>query len=309
MPHDNKSVRLLRMILFLSESYPKSRGECMDFLGINKSAFYEYRNELIAIGFTMRQKDGRFWIEPNSESGNLLSNLLHFTEEEAYILFKTIDTIKGHSLCVQELKQKLVLFLNREKVVEAYLKKEKSAIVLSLNKAMSGKKQILLIDYASGNSQTVRNRRVEPFEFKDDFCLVWAFDTELKENRQFKICRIGDIAETSFCWEFERKHHSMPVDIFRNTGELNKQVEFSMNLRAHNLLVEEYSLSEKYITAKPNNQFLFRAAVAKYEGPARFVLGISEDISLVGDKGFLEFVKDKIRKSQNLFSDSASSGK
>lgn len=300
MPHNNKSFRLLRMILFLSGIYPKTKEECMDFLGINKSAFYEYRNELQSIGFTMPQKDGRFCLESNSESGNLLSNLLHFTEEEAYVLSKSIDAIEGQSISVQQLKQKLVAFLNREKVVDAYLKKEKSAIALSLNQEKKGRKQVFFVDYSSGNSQTVRNRRVEPFEFKEDFNLVWAFDTDLEKNRQFKICRIGDIVETPFAWEFEHSHRSMPVDVFRNTGELNKQVEFTMNLRARNLLAEEYPLAEKYIAEKPNNYFLFNAPVAKYEGPARFVLGIAEDISFIGDVGFLKFLKKKIEISQKL---------
>ncbi|WP_319482095.1 WYL domain-containing protein [uncultured Draconibacterium sp.] len=301
MPHNNKSFRLLRMILFLSGSYPKTKEECMDFLEINKSAFYEYRNELQTIGFNMLQKEGRFWIETKSEASNLLSNMLHFTEEEAYVLSKSIDAIEGHSISVQKLKQKLVAFLNREKVIDAYLKKEKSAIALSLNQAKKGRRQVLLVDYSSGNSQTVRNRRVEPFEFKEDFNLLWAFDTELKKNRQFKICRIGDIVTTPFDWEFERLHRSMPVDVFRNTGELNKQVEFTMNLRARNLLTEEYPLAGKNIAEKPNNKFLFKAPVAKYEGPARFVLGIAEDISLIGDGGFLKFVKEKIKISQELF--------
>jgi predicted DNA-binding transcriptional regulator YafY len=297
------------MILFLSGSYPKTREECLDFLQINKSAFYEYRKELMAIGFKMHQKDGRLWIVPDNDSGNLLSNLLHFTEEETYVLSKTIDSIEGHSLSAQKLKQKLVAFLNREKVVEAYLKKEKSVLVLALNKAITAKKQILLVDYSSGNSQTVRNRRVEPFEFKEDFSLIWAFDTELKKNRQFKICRIGNIIETLFNWEFERLHRSMPVDVFRNTGKLDKAVGFTMNLRARNLLAEEYPLAERYIVQQSENSFLFKNQVAKYEGPARFVLGIADDVSLVGNSEFLEFVKEKIKKSRNLFPDSANHGK
>ena len=301
MPKDNKSTRLLRMILFLSGSYPKTREECMDFLNINKSAFYEYCKQLDSIGFNIRQKEGRYIMEPNGEPGNLLSNLLHFTEEEAYVLAKTIDAVEGHSVSAQRLKQKLVAFLNREKVVEAYLKKEKSAIVLALNKAIKDKKKVLLLDYASGNSQTVRDRLVEPFEFKDDFNLLWAFDTELKKNRQFKICRIGDTNETPFPWEFERQHRSKPVDVFRNTGELDKEVTFALNLRARNLLTEEYPLTEKYITETSPQQFVFKAPVAKYEGPARFVLGIADDIKPVGDNGFMGFVREKIKVSRKIF--------
>ncbi len=103
-----------------------------------------------------------------------------------------------------------------------------------------------------------------------------------------------DVLETPFSWEFERLHHSTPVDVFRNTGELNKQVEFQLNLRARNLLVEEYPLSEQFITKTAKNRFLFKAVVAKYEGPGRFVLGIAKDILLVGDDGFREFLKEKV---------------
>ena len=174
--------------------------------------------------------------------------------------------------------------------------------------AQQAKKQILLVNYSSGNSQTVRDRKVEPFEFKDDFNLVWAFDTGLKMNRQFKICRIGNISETPLSWENERLHRSLPVDIFRNTGELDKQIEFRLNLRAKNLLTEEYPLSVKYITQISPNQFLFKALVAKYEGPGRFVLGIAEDIELIGDEGFRQFIQLKLNNCQNFLGDSAKSG-
>ena len=300
MPHDNKSFRLLRLLFFLSGSYPKTRKECTGFLGIRDSAFYNYCNEIKNIGFRLFQKEGKYWVEAEDKPTQMLANLLHFTEEESYILARSIDSIEGHTIPVSRLKQKLVAFLNHDKAVEAYLKKEKPEIVSVLNKAIKTKKQVLLVNYASGNSQTVRNRRVEPFGFKDDFNLFWAFDTDVMKNRQFKICRMEDVQETPFSWEFERLHHSSPVDVFRNTGELNKQVEFELNLRARNLLTEEYPLAEKYIEEMALNRFLFKAPVAKYEGPGRFVLGIAEDIRLFGDKGFLDFVKEKITRCKHF---------
>ena len=302
MPRDNKSFRLLRLLLFMSGSYPKTREECIDFIGIRNSAFYNYCNELKYIGFNLKQKEGKYWVESENKPSHILANLLHFSEEEAYILARSIDAIEGHTLAAKRLKQKLVAFLNRDEAVEAYLKKQKSEIVSLLNKATKSKKQVLLINYASGNSQTVRNRRVEPFEFKDDFNLVWAFDTDVKKNRQFKICRMEDVIETPFDWKYERLHHSAPADVFHNTGELNKQAEFELNLRACNLLLEEYPLTEKYITQTTKNHFLFKSPVAKYEGPGRFVLGIAEDIRLFGDDGFREFVEEKANNVLTLFS-------
>lgn len=149
---------------------------------------------------------------------------------------------------------------------------------------------------------------VEPFEFKDDFNLIWAFDTELKQNRQFKICRIEDVHETLLPWEYERSHRSKPVDIFRNTGDFSKQIVFRLNLKARNLLIEEYPLSERFLTKIKNNQFVLKAPVAKYEGPARFVLGLAEDIQLAGDEGFLNYLKIKIERSHHLILDFVNSG-
>ena len=200
--------------------------------------------------------------------------------------------------CSNRLRQKLTAFLNQDKAIEAYIHKEKSVIVQALRKAQQEKKQILLVNYASGNSQTVKNRMVEPFEFKDDFNLVWAFDTALKQNRQFKICRIEDTHESPFSWEYERQHRSMPVDIFRNTGDLNKKVECTLNVKARNLLIEEYPLAVRFLSSAAKNQFVLNAPVAKYEGPGRFVLGLAEDIQVMGDKGFLEYLKKKVTRWQ-----------
>ncbi len=308
MPTETKTQRFLRLILFLSNSYPKTKDECTAFLAIKDSTFYNYRNSLQTVGFDIRQKDGRYWIEYSKNEHHILKTVLHFSEEEAYILARSIDMLDESNASSARLKQKLAVFLNQDKAIEAYIRKEKSDIVQSIRKAQRDKKQILLINYASGNSQTVRNRLVEPFEFKDDFNLVWAFDTSLRQNRQFKICRIEDVQETLLAWEYERLHRSKPVDIFRNTGELNKQIECLLSLKAKNLLIEEYPLAERFLIKLSNNQFKLKAPVAKYEGPGRFALGLAEDVKPLGDEGFGEYLKIKLNKCQQFLSESTNFG-
>jgi len=308
MPNKTKTHRILRLILFLSNSYPKTKEECISFLDIRDSAFYNYRNTLLDTGFDLQQKDGKYSIVYPDGDYQVLKNILHFSEEETYLLSRSIDLLDEKPASTAKLKQKLIAFLNQDKAIDAYIHSEKPAIVKALRKAQQNKKQILLVNYASGNSQTVRDRLVEPFEFKDDFNMVWAFDVLLKQNRQFKICRIGDIIESHLDWKHSRLHQSLPVDIFHNTGELNKQIEIRLNLRAKNLLVEEYPLSEKYLVATTKNQFILHVPVAKYEGPGRFVMGIAEDIQLVGDERFLEYLKIKINKCQHFLSDFANHG-
>lgn len=301
MKQDSKTTRLFRLLLCLMNGYHRTMEECTGFLDIKKSAFYSYINELKGFGFEVRQKEGKYWIEVTEKASPVLASLLHFSEEEAYVLARAIDAIEGNSEAALKLKQKLVAFLNRDEALDAYLKKEKGEVVQVLQRAISGKKQVLLKEYASGNSMTVADRRVEPFEFNDDFNLVYAWDTTRRENLQFKICRIGDVVEMPFEWKNGNRHRSRPVDVFRNSGTLDKNAVFEMNLRARNLLAEEYPLAEKYISEKGKNRFLFNAPVAKYEGPGRFVLGMAEDIVVKGDAGFTIYLKEKISRYIKLF--------
>jgi proteasome accessory factor C len=308
MPSDTKTHRFLRLISFLSSSYPKTKKECLSYLGIKDSAFYNYKNVLLDAGFNVQQKEGKYWIECSDQDSQILRNVLHFSEEESYLLSRCIDLLDESTSCSNRLKLKLTAFLNQDKAIEAYLHKEKSTIVQIIRKAQKEKKQILLVHYASGNSQTIKDRMVEPFEFKDDFTFIWAFDTALKQNRQFKICRIEDVVESPLSWEYEQYHQSKPVDIFRNTGDLKKTIQCTLTLKAKNLLIEEYPLAERYLSSVGNNQFELNVQVAKYEGPGRFVMGLTEDIHPIGNEGFLEYLKKKIGKCQKYFSDSMNIG-
>lgn len=297
---ETKIYRFFKLILFLSSSYPKTKDECISYLGIQSSTFYNYRNVLLNAGFDVKQKEGRYWIDHPYQDYQILRNVLHFSEEECYLLSRCIDMLDESLTCSRNLKFKLISFLNQDKAIEAYINKEKSAKVLALQKACKEKRKILLLNYASGNSQSIKNRMVEPFEFKDDFNLVWAFDVSIKQNRQFKICRIEDIEESPLPWEFERLHQSKPVDIFRNTGDLNKRITCNLTLKARNLLVEEYPLSANYLSTIGKNRYLLDVSISKYEGPGRFAIGLAEDIVPIGDNGFLEYLKNKLMNA-NIF--------
>src|SRR5665647_3863321 len=135
MPNETKTHRILRFILFLSGSYPKTKEECITFLEIKSSAFYTYCNLLRETGFELQQEEGKYWIEYKVNENHILSDLLHFSEEESYILSCCIDALDEKPQRSTKLKQKLVSFLNQDKAIEAYIHKEKSAIVQALRPA------------------------------------------------------------------------------------------------------------------------------------------------------------------------------
>ena len=304
----SKVERILKLILFLDSNFPRSKNECLEFFEITESTFYEYIKLLRYSGFEVKQKDGMYLIDPDESENDLLSRLFHFTEEEAYLLTKALKQLDVSVPVAARLYRKLIKLFDTDKVLSAVIRKQQSEIISKISDAMGRRKQVLLINYASGNSQTIRNRMIEPFEFKHGFELLWAYDIPEQQCRQFKTSRIEDVEISPLDWKHEEQHRCLPVDVFRNTGELCCAVQMEMSLRAYNLLIEEYPLAEKECRALPGGHYLFESAIAKYEGAARFALGLAEEVTVTGSPGFLRFLEEKSKIITKKFSGSANSG-
>lgn len=101
--------------------------------------------------------------------------------------------------------------------------------------------------------------------------------------------------------KIECEHKCLPIDVFRNTGELIYPVQFSMTLRAYNLLIEEYPLAEQFCKLQANGNYHFSTIVSKLEGAARFIMGLADEIERIENETFRQFLKEKSKKLQNKF--------
>jgi len=302
MPKETTKIeRILRLILFLNVSFPRSRQECLDYLNISESTFFEYLKLLRNSGFDIKQEGGQYWLDLLNSENDLIARLLHFTEEEAYLIAKAIRKLDVSLPVAARLYRKLASLVDNDELLSKAARKQSSEIISSLGKAIQQKKQVILINYASGNSLTIKNRRVEPFEFKYEFKLLWAYDVEERACRQFKISRIEEVEIINLNWEHEEKHRCLPTDIFRNTGKLVYGVKISMSLRAYNLLIEEYPLAEKYCRKQTDSLYSLEVRLARLEGISRFILGLSGEITTIEGGELLKFLKKKAGMLQKKF--------
>lgn len=292
---DKPLTKVLKLLFYLNYPFGRTLDECLEAISIKRSTFYEYLKTLKALGFAIENTGGRYQLNIAQTHNEWFTKLFHISDEEAYILSKAIDRLDVSVPRVNNLKQKLIKVFDRELFTYQLSKQSGDNVLNKLISAINNKKQVLLINYHSGNSQTISNRLVEPFKISDSLNLIWCYDIEKQGNRQFKISRISDIKPTPFNWEHKALHDYMPTDIFRNTGPLNHTVNIKLNLRACNLLLEEYPLSERCIETINAQTFILTCKVAKFEGPARFILGLWEDTEVLGDEAFKAFINKKIK--------------
>lgn len=83
------------------------------------------------------------------------------------------------------------------------------------------------------------------------------------------------------------------------SGEETLPVKLRLGRLSYNLLTEERPDAQRYITPDGDEHWLFEAPVCSYLGIGRFVLGLYEDIEIIGDDGFRSYIRSKIAAMQN----------
>ena len=126
-------------------------------------------------------------------------------------------------------------------------------------------------------------------------------DQDENKNKLFKVSRIGNVEILPETWQNEADHQAGYIDIFRMNSEHTTTVKLKLNLRAANLLMEEYPLVSKYLTKLSPNEWLLVTDVCSMDGVGRFVMGLLEDIEIVESPELQEYIATRLKNHQNKF--------
>ncbi len=297
MSDQPKIERLLRLIIFLSTGTGHTIGEICSALDISERTVYRYMQTLENAGFFLDRRNNYYHLRYNERS-KALSDLLHFSSEEAYLLSEAINSLDGDSEVITNLREKLYSLYKTVPYTPTGINRQHSMVIKQLSEAIQDKKQVVLVRYRSSSSQFIRDRLVEPFRFTTNFTDVWCYEPESRQNKVFKTSRIEEVKIYDRTWQFEGEHCEGKPDPFRIYTANRLPVKLRLSLLAYNLLFEEYPMSRSNITKVNDNEYLFEAEVCSYAGVGRFVLGLMDEIEVLETKEFKDFLYSKIYKKK-----------
>lgn len=180
--------------------------------------------------------------------------------------------------------------------------KNKAAAISQLQHALSKKLCVVLHNYASSNSGSVKDRLVEAYEVHPDDDLIMCYDRNTSSDKKlkvFKISRIGWVEiKDDEPWKFPLSHEKINVDAFHMSGNTPIKVSLELDLLAKNLLVEEFPRTKDDLTQNRgnDNQWYYNANVYHIAGIARFYLGLAEHIKILNApelKAYVQEYKEK----------------
>lgn len=287
-----KLERLLRLMKMLTANTAYTVDDLAERLAMSRRTVYRYIDTFRAAGFVIKKSGDCIRLDKESPHFREISQLVHFTEEEAVILRRAIESIDDTNLLKQNLKRKLYSVYDNKTLAQTVVRGRHAPNIHALIGAIEQRRQVILKSYQSAHGNAVRDRRVEPFAFMTNYVQVWCYDTEDDACKLFKTSRIGGVETTEVPWQHGPEHREGYIDIFRMHGEHRHRVRLELGIRAYNLLTEEYPLAERDIRETGPDKWLLDTEVAGYAGVGRFVAGLLDDIRIVESSGLRQYVHD-----------------
>ena len=291
-----KIERMLRLMKMLTANTLYTVDDVAERLGMSRRTVYRYIDTFREAGFVIKKSGNRIRLDKESPHFKDISQLVHFTEEEAAILKRAIESIDDTNMLKQNLKRKLYSVYDNKILADIVVRGDNATTVRRLIEAIEQRRQVVLRDYRSAHGGAVRDRRVEPFAFTANYVQAWCYDTESDSCKLFKLSRIGSVALLDDEWRNADRHVEGFIDIFRMNGDRRRPVRLRLGLMARNLLIEEYPLAEKHLTAAGERRWILDTEVADYAGVARFVAGLLDDIEIVDTPELDLYIDDYLRR-------------
>jgi predicted DNA-binding transcriptional regulator YafY len=286
-----KIERLLRLMKMMSGNTNFTVDELAERLGISYRSIYRYIDTFKESGFVVEKLHSNVYkLGKMPKSYVDLKRLIYFSEEEAYIINSLINSLDNTNALKTNLLKKLSAVYNSTSIANYTCNKESALSIESLGEAIKDRKKVILKNYESGNSHKVSDRMVEPFEFTTNMIDVWCYDLEKKENKVFKISRIGEVRVLEEEWSEEEAHRKSITDCFRMSGFEQTPVKLEMGIMAKNLLLEEYPLAEKDLK-KEGDRWILETMVSDMAGVGRFVIGLAHDIKVIDSPELVEYIR------------------
>jgi len=285
-----KLERLLRLMKLLTANTTYNVDQLAERLQMSRRTVYRYIDTFREAGFVIKKTGDCIRLDKASPHFRDISQLVHFTEEEAVILKSAIENIDDTNLLKQNLKRKLYSVYDNRTLADTVVRGKNAPNIRRLVEAIEEGRRAMLHGYQSPHGGEVRDREVEPFAFTTNYVQVWCYDPEDGRNKLFKTSRIGSVT-LGEAWQYADRHREGFIDAFRMHGDRRIRVRLELGMLAYNLLCEEYPLSERDVTPTADGHWLLDTEVAGMAGIGRFVAGLLDDIRIIDSPELTDYLR------------------
>ncbi|ERK40152.1 WYL domain protein [Segatella baroniae F0067] len=290
----------LQLILLMVDGFDYTAEDLCLRLGTTRRQIYNYLRKFREMGFVVVTENQTHRLSPDSPFFLALARSVNFTDVEATFLHRLLDGTDEKNPMVPTIRRKLERFYHLRQFTDTRFKAHNIETLHALMEAIRQQRVVCLKDYSSPHSNTVSNRVVEPYQLLNENLDIRCYELKTRMCKTFKLARIGSVEVYDTPWIYEEQHSRLFTDIFMFSGPERLPVRLLMKQLSHNLMLEEYPISSGCFTPTADGRWLFQADLASYVGIGRFILGLYDDIEILGDMGLQAYVRQKIQSFNHI---------
>ena len=290
--------RQLRLLVLLTQDRDTDIDSLSRELQMSRRSIYRYIETFRELGFVVEKRGNRYRVSPSSPFFRRITERIHFTEDEALTINQVLNAVYDRSPQVRHLRQKLSSLYDFDVLARHGVDEHIARNLASLYDAVKLERVAVLRGYVSPSSGKVSDRMVEPYMFLSENSEVRCYELATGMNKTFKISRMQGVEMLETEWEHEDKHRQMFTDVFMFSGEALLPVDITLGPLSYNILREEYPQAMPHVVPDGGGRHRLRLDVCSYAGIGRFVLGLYDDIRVLGGDGFRRYLSEKIASMQ-----------
>ncbi|MCR4919313.1 MAG: WYL domain-containing protein [Prevotella sp.] len=291
---DILTQQVLHLIVLLTGNAHLRVEELAERMDMGTRNIYKRLKTLRECGyFNVEQRDGYYHIRHDSPFFSRIGEMVHISSEEAVMLQRIIAASGAdtRSTLIRRLTAHLKRIAGERPVADTPMQRTMAECQAQLFKAIDQRLCAVLVGYRSVHSQTSSNRQVEPFAFLPGNEEVRCYEIATGRCKTFRLSRMEGVKLVDLYWQHQERHDRLLTDMFHYTGLQRAHVEMRLGLAAHQLLVEQCPEAELHMQQLSDRLWTLDAQLCSYQAIARFALGIMEDIEIVGDKDFIDYLR------------------
>ena len=291
-----KVERTLRLMKLLTGNTVYTVEELAEKLETSYRSIYRYLDSFREAGFAVRKvRPGVYELIATGRRARDLDRLVYFSDEEAGIINRLIESLDNTNALKQNLHQKLAAIYDVAPVTDFISKRSNAMNVRELSDAIQDKRCVVLHDFKSSSGKA-GDRHIEPFAFSTNYIHVWAYDLADGRCKLFGVARIGEVEVLEDePWSHEAEHRRTEMDIFRMSGERKYHVKLQLDQMARDLLLEEYPLAASDVR-EDGDFWLLETDVCAMQGVGRFAIGLADHIRVLDSPALSDYIKDFSKK-------------
>ena len=289
----NKFERQLKLMALLAGNTSLTIDDIAARLDISPRSIYRYITMFKDTGFIIEHNKDIYRIDRNSTFFRDISGNVMFSEDEAATVAQILSSVNDNSTRIKSLKNKLDRIYNY-RILDTHDTDRRIADNTSLlYEAVKQRLVVVLESYRSLRGNSISDRIVEPYQFLNSNDDIRCYEISAKQNKTFKISRIGKVRLLDIKWNAEPEHDNIYTDVFGFTGIPIDKITLSLTPRAAALLCEEHPQARQHMSTGNENREIFSDKVCSYLGAMRFVFGLFEDVKVMGSENFSAFLMQK----------------